>query len=192
MKYLKKFDTHFDDGIFELTKDQIEISKSFYSGKIIKCLVVPYHTYQDMEKIVPYTPSTYLFPERELSLSDIRTFISRITKDSRYNEYIIVTCNMNIISDMYDGCVRILTYDGKIVSCPIKTFNANIHSIRHKILENDDFGPIKDQNISYTMIDDIINKINNKQTLTDHELKVIDSIGEDVIRNRLKDMYKYR
>lgn len=25
MKYLKKFDTHFDDGIFELTKDQIEI-----------------------------------------------------------------------------------------------------------------------------------------------------------------------
>lgn len=145
-----------------------------------------------MEKIVPYTPSTYLFPERELSLSDIRTFISRITKDSRYNEYIIVTCNMNIISDMYDGCVRILTYDGKIVPCPIKTFNANIHSIRHKILENDDFGPIKDQNISYTMIDDIIKKINNKQTLTDHELKVIDSIGEDVIRNRLKDMYKYR
>lgn len=42
------------------------------------------------------------------------------------------------------------------------------------------------------MIDDIIKKINNKQTLTDHELKVIDSIGEYVIRNRLKDMYKYR
>ncbi len=32
------------------------------------------------------------------------------------------------------------------------------------------------------------NSFNNNQSLTDHELKVIDSIGEDVIRNRLKDM----
>ena len=69
-------------------------------------------------------------------MSDIRTFISRITKDSRYNEYIIVTCNMNIISDMYDGCVRILTYDGKIVSCPIKTFNANIHSMNYTLAKD--------------------------------------------------------
>lgn len=181
-------DFHFNEGIFELSKDQIEISKSFYSGKIIKCLVAPYHTYKDMEKNLPYTPSTYLFPERELSLNEVRTFVSRIAKNPKYDEYIIVTCNMNIISDMYDGCVRILTYDGEIVPCPIKTFNANIHSIRYQILENEDFGPSKEENMSYSTIDDIIKKINNNQSLTDHELKVIDSIGEDVIRNRLKDM----
>jgi len=52
------------NNLFDLTSEQEATSKMLYNGKIIKCLVAPYHTYNQLEKVIPYTKTTYLFPER--------------------------------------------------------------------------------------------------------------------------------
>lgn len=50
--------------LFDLTEDQEKTSKMMYDGKVIKCLVAPYHSYDQLEKVIPYTKTTFLFPER--------------------------------------------------------------------------------------------------------------------------------
>lgn len=63
------------ENLFDLTPEQIEMSKNIYGGKIIKCLVAPYHSYNQLEKEVTYTKNTFLFPEREMSSSQCSSFI---------------------------------------------------------------------------------------------------------------------
>jgi len=46
-----------------------------YNGKVIKCLVAPYHSYAQLEQTVPFTKTTYLFPEREMSVAQVKTLI---------------------------------------------------------------------------------------------------------------------
>lgn len=48
-----------------------------------------------------------------------------IVKNPSQEEFRIVTVNQNIIMDMVDDCVRVLTQDGRIVPSPVKTFLAN-------------------------------------------------------------------
>jgi len=45
------------ENLFDLTSDQIDQSKMIYNDKVIKCLVAPYHTYSQLEKLITYTPS---------------------------------------------------------------------------------------------------------------------------------------
>lgn len=183
----------FKENLFDLTAEQIETSKMMYDGKVIKCLVAPYHSYADLEKMIPYTKTTLLFPEREMSVAQVRSLISMIVAQPSNEEYRIVTANQNIIIDMVDACVRVLTEGGEIVSSPCKTFMANIHDIRHYLLENDAHRISKEeQEQSRKKITDIFDYIKSKKSITSseyNELKAkIDIIGERIIRIRLMDL----
>ena len=89
-----------NQNLFDLTPEQIETSKMMYSGKVIKCLVAPYHSYQELEKTVSFTKTTYLFPEREASVPQLRNLISMIVANPSTDEFRIITTNQNIIMDM--------------------------------------------------------------------------------------------
>jgi hypothetical protein len=178
--------------LFELSDLQIDESKMMYNNKVIKCLVAPYHSYQQLEHEINYTPSTYLFPERELSYSQTRKFVSMLTNSMSTDEIIVITSSMNIIGDMVSGCVRILDQQGVIQESDVRTFAANIHDIKLKVLENPDFEMSKaEQSNSTKKINDVIEKINSGN-ISDDELEgvscVIESIGEPIIRTKLREM----
>lgn len=189
---------NFTKNIFDLTDEQVELSKQFYNGKVIKCLVAPYHTYKQLEELLPYTKTTYLFPEREMNQTQILHFISMVLNTNPDGEIRIITVHQNIITDMIDGCVRILTESSEIVESPIKTLMANIHDVRYKILENDDFKSPKNENGEteqgkkvITDIFDYLKENKNKTIPRKEYLNVknkIEIVGDRLIRTRLEDM----
>ena len=184
--------------LFELTEEQISTSKMMYDGKVIKCLVAPYHSYKEMEEMVPYTETTYLFPEKEMSVAQVRNFISMVVASDKITDEVrIITTSQNIIMDMVDGCVRVLTEGGDVVPSPEKTFMANIHTIRHCLLENEDHQLSKEEKSeAHKKIEVLIDKINdycdNNKTMNKNEydglITKIKLIGEPIIRNKLLDM----
>lgn len=180
------------ENLFDLTKEQIDSSKMIYDGKVVKCLVAPYHTHAQLEKIVPYAKNTYLFPERDLSISQIKGLISMIVKSPSNEEFRIVTANQNVILDMIDSSVRVLTESGDVVDCPCKTFMANIHDIRYKILENEDHRLSKeDKTASHDKVQDLIDKVQGgdiTKSNFDKLINEIDIIGEPIISEKLKEM----
>lgn len=182
--------------IFDLTQEQEDLSKMMYSGKVVKFLITPYHNYNELEKVIPFTKTTFLLPEREMTAAQVRGFVSMIVTLNTTDEIIVVTVDQNIILDMVDSCVRILTEDGDIVACPIKTFMANIHDIRYSIFENDAFKskytnpkPISMSGKERTQ--DLLERLrkNQFQTISKTDKKILEMevnmIGEDVIRNVL-------
>lgn len=180
------------NNLFDLTTEQVETSKTIYDGKVIKCLVAPYHTYAQLEKIVPFTKNTYLFPERELSTAQIKGLISMIVKNPSQDEFRIVTANQNVILDMVDDCVRVLTEAGDVVDCPCKTFMANIHDIRYHILENEDHQISKaDKTKAHDKVQQLIDRV-QEGTISKKDfeqlLKEIDMVGEPIISSKLKEM----
>jgi len=182
--------------LFDLSKEEMETSKMLYEGKIIKCLVAPYHTYEQLEKIIPFTKTTYLFPERELPINQLKTIVSRIVQNPSKDEFRIITTNQNIIIDMADACVRVLTEKGDVVPSPVKTFMANIHDIRYSLLENPDHQKSeKEKTEGDKKVNALISKINKakaKKSITKKEYDLIigeiNLIGEDVISSILKNM----
>ena len=179
-----------EENLFSLTPEQEEMSKMMYEGKIIKCLVAPYHTFEDLEKIVPFTKTTYVFPEREMTISQCKSLISMIVRSPLKEEFRIITVNQNIILDMIDGCVRVLTQKGEIVPSPCKTFVTNIHDIRYELLENKNHQKTEDEEtLSTKKINELITKIRDKKTKTAADWEKIkeeiDQIGESIIRNML-------
>ncbi len=189
--------------LFELTKEQEETSKTLYNGKIVKCLVAPYHVYDTTNFNSPifasnkiemdWAENIYMFPEKEMSEVQTRQFVS-IVANGKHQEVLIITASQNIILNMYDGCVRILTEFDKIVDCPEKTFGANIHTVNIKILNNKSHQ--KDGESSYgnnfyvEKINKIISEINDKEDFTQKEYnKIIESIGrigEQLVEKKLK------
>jgi len=125
------------ENLFELTDEQIETSKMMYNGKVIKCLVAPYHSYSHLEKVVPFTTTTYLFPEREMTYAQTLKFISMVVNSATTEEIRIITTHMNIITDMVGGCVRVLTEKDEVVDTDSKTFAANIHDVKFNLLEDE-------------------------------------------------------
>lgn len=186
-----------DIDLFELSNEEIATSKMMYSGKIIKCLVAPYHTFADIEQALPYSKNTFVYPEREMNINQIRSLISMIVASPDIQDARIVTANQNIILDMVDGCVRVLTEGGDIVPSPCKTLMANIHTIRYELLENEAHQLSKSERSSMTeAINELISTINdhtdNNKTMSqaDYDTLVskIDMIGEDLIRRKLREM----
>lgn len=180
------------NNLFDLTPEQIDQSKMIYN-KVIKCLVAPYHTYSQLEKLVTYTPTTYLFPEREMSISQVRSLISMIVGSDKKDEIRIITTNQNIIMDMIDSSVRVLTEEGDVVPSPCKTFMANIHDIRYHLLENEAHQLSKEKKSQgIDEVNNIISIIKNSKTLSKDKFNILMSkinlIGEPIIRNRLVDM----
>lgn len=179
--------------LFDLTEEQESMSKMMYNGKIVKCLVVPFHTYEQLEQEIDYTPTTFLIPERSMSPDQVRGFISMVANSPKEGEFRIITANVNIICDMIDSSVRILTEGGDIVDCPCKTFMANIHTIRYDIFENQSFRLTdRERNSGETKVNSLIDAIKSKSSITktefDNLMVHIDMIGEDLIRVKLKEM----
>lgn len=190
------------ENLFDLNEEQISMSKTIYNGKIIKCLVAPYHSHRQLEELITYTPTTYLFPEKEMTAEQVRGFISMVvynTKITENDEIRIITANQNIILDMIDSSVRILTEFDTVVDCPTKTFMANIHNIRYNVLENKHHKKTQEQkNEAHTLVSIIINDINNyrdnnlemdEDMYKDYVAKIT-IIGEPLIREKLLEMIR--
>lgn len=182
------------ENLFDLTPEQESMSKTIYNNKIIKCLVAPYHSYEQLEKVVPWTKNTYLFPEREIPINQIKQLVSLIVANPSTEEFRIITTNQNVIMDMIDGCVRVLTEGGDIVPSPCKTFMANIHDIRLYLLENKNhqLTQIENDNIGKTRIFEILNEIEKADSITKEQYEIlsrrINAIGEPLIADRLQEM----
>jgi hypothetical protein len=190
---IKYISMNISKNLFDLTEDQEKTSRSIYNGKVIKCLVAPYHTYDKLEKVIPYTKTTLLFPEREMSTTMIKGLISMIVANPSQDEFRIITTNQNIIMDMVGDCVRVLTEGGDIVYTGTKTFMANIHDIRYELLENDNHRLSESERTeSQNKIKTIINRVNDKTPITRTDftqlISEIDLIGEPIIKNKLKEM----
>lgn len=184
------------DNLFDLSEEEVKTSHMIYDGKIIKCLVAPYHSHAQLGKMIKYSKTTYLFPEKEMNLMQVKNFISMVVGNKTLTEEIrIITTSQNIIMDMVDGCVRVLTEDGKVVPSPTKTFMANIHDIRHYLLENkahQSSEEVKERGKNY--INDLIDQVKKgkkegmEKPAFDSLLSKINQIGEPIIANSLRDM----
>lgn len=182
--------------LFDLDEKDASFSKSMYNGKTIKCLVAPYHTYEMLEKIIPFSKSTFLYPENSMTMGQIQGFVYMLA-NSNLDDICIITKNQNIIIDMLDTNVRVLTESGLIVPSPIKTFAANIHDIRYELLENKlHQDGKKEESAAHKSITALITEINeyrDKNTTITKEKRdelsfKIKMIGEEMISNRLSDM----
>lgn len=177
--------------LFDLTPEQVETSKQFY-GKVIKCLIAPYHNIQT----IPLEPNdeVFVYPERDLSIQQRKELVS-IMSNSRKEEILFVTSDVFIILDMVDCCTRILTPDGKIEETPEKTFGANQHVIIYNVLQDDrHIEKNKEIKGAYVeKINKIITKVNSGK-MSQEEYKnskeFINIIGEDLIRTKLLDMLR--
>jgi hypothetical protein len=181
------------ENLFDLTPEQIDMSKNIYNGKIIKCLVAPYHSYNQLEKEVTYTKNTFLFPEREMTSAQCSSLISILVKNPSQDEFLVITSNQNIILDMIDSSVRILTEKGDIVDCPTKTFMANIHDIRYSVLENKAHQLSDDEKSEGNkVIQNLIGLVQKGSEMTKVEydalITKIEMVGEDIIRRKLLQM----
>lgn len=174
--------------LFELTQEQIAISKKYYKGKIIKCLIAPYHTSKMIEELYEHYCAgriIHIFPENNISYSQLALFIDSIITNNAYEEHCIITSNMNIISDIINPCVRILTVDGEIKECYTKTFAANIHTIKYDILEEE----VRNKNYHINTINKVIDMINNKDVENvEYINQTIELIGEPVLSTKLSEM----
>ena len=183
-----------NQNLFDLTPDQEATSKMMYNGKTIKCLVAPYHSYAQLEKIVPFTKTTYLFPEREMSVAQVKGLISMIVANPSQEEFRIITANQNIILDMVGDCVRVLTEGDEVVYTGTKTFMANIHDIRYELLENDDHRLSESERTqAHKNIGVLIDRVNDKATPIAKGdftklVSEINMIGEPIIQSKLKEM----
>lgn len=183
----------FESNLFTLSPSQEDTSKMMYNGKVIKCLVAPYHSYAALEKLVPFTKTTLLFPEREMNASQMRGLISMIVNKPGNEEWRIITASQSVIIDMVDDCVRILTEDGDIVPCPVKTFCANIHDIRYSVLENEKHqSSPENKSKAHDLVNILIERINASETVSrkeyDDMMNQAKMIGEPIISNKLQEM----
>ena len=183
-----------NQNLFDLEPDQEATSKMMYNGKVIKCLVAPYHSYAQLEKIVPFTKTTYLFPEREMSVAQVKSLISMIVANPSQEEFRIVTANQNIILDMVGDCVRVLTEGDEVVYTGTKTFMANIHDIRYELLENDDHRLSESERTqAHKNIGVLIDRVNDTETpITKGDfaqlISQINMIGEEFVKSKLREM----
>jgi hypothetical protein len=182
------------ENLFDLTPEQEQESKSMYNGKVVKCLIAPYHSYNDLGPHVTHV--MYLFPERDLSYQETRTMMSKVANSSVTNdikEFMFITTNMNIIQDMIQGCVRILTENGDIIDCPSAPFAANIHTIRYDMLENKHYQKTPtEESLFIKSTNEIIESINNATSFTKEEYEKLSNrigmIGEEFIQQKLREM----
>ena len=96
-------------------------------------------------------------------------------------------------TEMRFGCVRILTERNEIVDCPVKTFMANIHDIRYKVLENKDHKlSDEERSAANSVIQGLIDAVQEGSVMTKAEfdtlLTKIDLVGEKFIAVKLKEM----
>ena len=185
-----------ESNFIDMSAEDVLMSNSLF-GFTLKCIIAPYHSYEQLKDIVPYTETTFLFPERDVHMSydKAKGFISMLANRFKNTnaEIRIVTASMSIIGDLPKECTSILKEDGTLVKNPEKTFLANIHSIRLDILESENYRlSSASKNMMQQLVNDLIDKINsslpfNKMDYDDVERK-IKTIGEPLIGNKLLEM----
>jgi hypothetical protein len=174
--------------IFDLTPDQIETTKMFYNGKVIKCLVAPHHTAQYFEENLEYASNTFVFPENTISQQQLPSIIGMIVNSTKYTEALIITSDILLITQMIGDNVRVFTQAGNIVPCPIKCLMANIHDVKYNLLDADEFKDGSDVQTDFgkEMVQSLLDQIRSNTDKTsaryDFMKSRIDMIGEDVIR----------
>jgi hypothetical protein len=177
--------------LFKLTPEQEQASIIMY-GKVIKCLIAPYHNIQNIP--LESNDEVYVYPERDLSIQQRKEIVGIMTNSAK-KEICFVTSDLFLILDMIDGCCRILSPDGKIDELYEKTFSANPHTIIYKVIQNDVYVKMYKDGVkdSRNTINDVITAV-NKKTMTqaeyDKNKAIIELIGEDLIRNKLKQMLR--
>ena len=184
--------------LFNLSKEEEDLSRMMYNDKIIKCLVAPYHTPETVE--IGWEKTIYLFPEKDISAQQCRSVISMIVANPQITEAKIITANIDIIRDMVDGCVRILTEDGRIIPSPEKTFMANQHTILYCLLQNEEHQIPKNQknsgNEGHDSVQLLLDRLNDNTPITPKEFVEIEMkinlIGEDIIRGIMKNHLEFR
>lgn len=181
--------------IFDLTTEQLDLTKMFYDGKVIKCLVAPYHTTKYFEENLKYAENVFVFPENSIPRDKLGTIIGMIVANPKYKEAVIITTSNEIITQMIGENVRVFTEAGNIVDCPIKCLMANIHDIRYSLLENDSFKDTKGTNVSnfgtgFTQA--LLDKLKNTKIADKKEYELfkskIELIGEPLIREKMLEM----
>jgi hypothetical protein len=190
-----------EKNLFDMTPEEEQLSRALYGGNVIKCLVAPYHTYDQLERYIDeMSPNTYLFPERDRNIPDIVQFVNTISENSVDSEIHIITTNQNIIMDMVGECLRILTDGGTITNPECRPFLANIHDIRHYIMENKKHSSRANLNSrSNLIINGLMNSIRDSQgsEITKNEYDFLKSrvqlIGDDLVRGIIgRDLERLR
>ena len=180
--------------LFDLTPEAIELSKTMYDGAIIKFIIAPYHSYGELEQVLPYTPTTFLFPEREMPYEQTNKFVSMLVKRNYDEEIVVVTSHQVIIQDMIPDCTRVMDKTYEFHECESSPFMANIHSIRYDLLENKYLNDMADEEhtILRSKVNKVIEMINSSDTMDkedySHCLKVIENIGEPIVATKLAEM----
>ena len=183
--------------IFKLEKSQEDFTKMFYDGKVIKCLVAPYHTAEYFENNLEWADNIFVFPENSIPRGQLSSLISMIVASPK-EEVIIITTSNEIITQMIGENVRVFTEAGNIVPCPIKCLMANIHDIRYNLLENKEFKDGQGNmvgNFGEGFVNSLIQKINSTETSKEnYELfkSRIELVGEDVIRVALMNTLDHK
>lgn len=177
--------------LFDLTSEEEQISRQFY-GKIIKCLIAPYHHIKN----IPLEPNNevFVFPERDLTIQQRREIVS-VMANSAAPEIRFVTSDVFIITDMVQSCTRTLTPNGEIEKTSTATFCANAHDILFSVLQDKrHVNAYQDnKNKNRDVINGVIRAIEAKSmTHNEYEanMKIINAIGEPIIGDRLKDMIR--
>lgn len=175
--------------LFDLTKEQEQASMMMY-GKVIKCLIAPYHYIKN----IPLEPNNevFVYPERDLDIQQRKEIVS-VMANSPKDEIRFVTSDVFIIRDMIDGCCRILTPKGELEAVQEKTFAANHHTILHEVLHDESH--VKTKQSEKEKLTVIINQLITdlqKGQMTQEEYdrakSIIKTIGEPVIVAPLKNM----
>lgn len=185
LKIMIKNSNKLKENLFDLTPAQKEKSIQIY-GKVIKCLVAPYHTINTIP--LESNNTVYVYPERDLTITQRKELLS-IMVNSPKDEICFVTSDLFIILDMIKDCVRIMNPEGDISEPYENTFGANPHTIIYSILQNskNDASESKYKNIINKLITDINNGLMSKSEY-DKNIELIDTIGEPIISTKLKEM----
>ena len=175
------------------TPEQKEMSEFLFNSKLIKLYYSKNINISD-DYFIPLTniqmPSYNLnqgrkvcvFPERFMCLDSIGGLIKSVT-ESTAKEVIILTTTPYLMLEFTKNLVTIID-DYNLSEPSFDTLVANMHDVYYKTHGYDSFGVSKD------VINKIIKNINNKKVTTDIEKKVVNLIGEKLLKSKLGEMIR--
>jgi hypothetical protein len=179
---------------FSLSEEEIKESEKIYRGRVIKFLITPFHTFNDLKEVFNNTPQVVLFPERDLNYYETKQYIKNLLISEKIfvSEILIVTSNFNILKDAIRSSSRVLDFNGKVQPCHIEGFGlaVNIHTLDLEVFS--EFGCPKKYNYGEDLINNIITEVNESESLDvlDQErlMCISNNIGEEIIRDKIVEM----
>lgn len=181
-----------ENKLFDITEEQAEVSRKLF-GRIVKCIVAPNHTYDQMIEMVS-NKNVHIFPERDISKTKAREFINdnleKEKGEKSTNDILIITSETSIITDIPGELVRVMDLKNELHMCPIKTFHANIIDVEMDLFRNSNFTDTDESKEFRTnQMEKIIEKVQEvkteKRKLLPKEREgiklVLDILGDDYL-----------